>query len=152
MLRCFSSHLSPAPVSTRIVFPAARISRQFIASKIRLRSSACVFFSHIGFGTTPNIAPPSRRRVPSVKTKNSRSPSLNVRSPSPPAAKCHSLLNKDRAAVRRLRQQFGQEPRWPQPRPRLDEEAFRATNLRASLSRARLLLRDDFSVRRNAVE
>src|SRR5580700_1826380 len=72
----FASHLPPAPVSTRIHFPAARISSEFMAIRIRLRASAGETFSHIGLGITPNIAPPSRRNVPSVMSQNSRSPSF----------------------------------------------------------------------------
>src|SRR5437899_1602289 len=39
MSRCLASHLSPAPVSIKIHFPAERISREFIARRMRLRSS-----------------------------------------------------------------------------------------------------------------
>src|SRR5579872_3044251 len=102
MSRFFASHLSPAPVSTRIVLPAARIKRQFIASKMRLRSSARDFFSHIGFGITPNIAPPSRRSVPSFNTKNSKSPNLNAHLPVWLSRASRLPLNMDRAYARRL--------------------------------------------------
>src|SRR6267154_5914137 len=71
-----ASHLSPAPVSIRIHFPAARISNEFMAMRMRLRASAGETRSHMGFGMTPNIAPPSRRKVPSVINQNSRSPSF----------------------------------------------------------------------------
>src|SRR5580704_14349544 len=72
----FASHLSPAPVSIKIHFPAARINREFMAIRMRLRLSGGETRSHIGRGITPNIAPPSRRNVPSVRSQNSRSPSF----------------------------------------------------------------------------
>src|SRR5579872_3103599 len=47
-----------------------------MAMRMRLRASAGATRSHMGFGITPNIAPPSRRNVPSVINQNSRSPSF----------------------------------------------------------------------------
>ncbi len=46
--------------------PCRANQKEFIAMRMRLRSSAGDFRSHMGFGITPNIAPPSRRNVPSV--------------------------------------------------------------------------------------
>src|SRR6185503_849744 len=45
---------------------------------MRLRSSAGITFSHTGFGTMPNIAPPSSLNVPSLTAWSSKSPSLCI--------------------------------------------------------------------------
>src|SRR5882724_4735194 len=42
--------------------------------RIRLRSSGGDFFSQRGRGITPNMAPPSRRKVPSPRSRTSISP------------------------------------------------------------------------------
>src|SRR5712692_5831128 len=78
MSRPLASHLSPAPVSIRIHFPAERTRSEFIARVTRLRSSGGNLRSQSGRGMTPNMAPPSRRKVPSVSRWNSRSPSFIV--------------------------------------------------------------------------
>src|SRR5579875_1573693 len=102
MSRRLASHLSPAPVSTRIFLRAARMSRQFMPRTMRLRSSEGAFFSHMGLGTTPNMAPPSRRSVPSFKTRNSRSPSLNANPPVQYFVEFPRQQNTDRGGAPKL--------------------------------------------------
>ena len=53
-----------------------RTSSGRMPSGMRLRSSGGSRFSHSVRGTTPNIAPPSRRRNPSDRVMSSRSPSV----------------------------------------------------------------------------
>src|SRR5438128_9716766 len=50
--------------------------RQVSESGMRLRSSAGMTFSHTGFGTMPNMAPPSSLKNPSLTACSSKSPSL----------------------------------------------------------------------------
>src|ERR1700686_5286055 len=99
----FASHLSPAPVSIKIHFPAAQISKEFMAIRMRLRLSGGETRSHMGRGITPNIAPPSRRNVPSVRSQNSRSPSFICFLASLQRVKAiHELLLKGPFSVRLL--------------------------------------------------
>src|SRR5208337_2985556 len=69
-----ASHFVPLPVSTTIVFPAARTSSAFARMRMRFFSSGGDFFSQSGFGTTPNIAPPSSPKAPPSKYLTSTSP------------------------------------------------------------------------------
>src|SRR3970282_1761936 len=59
MSRNFAFSLFPAPVRPTTSPASCSIRRQRIPSAIRLRSSGAMRFSQRGFGTTPNIAPPS---------------------------------------------------------------------------------------------
>src|SRR5712692_9380467 len=93
MSRPLASHLSPAPVSIRIHFPAERTRSEFIASVTRLRSSGGNLRSQSGRGMTPNMAPPSRRKVPSVSKWNSRLPSFIVPPNFAPARAAGRLLD-----------------------------------------------------------
>src|SRR5438128_4549470 len=52
--------------------------RQVSESGMRLRSSAGMTFSHTGFGTMPNMAPPSSLKNPSLTAWSSKSPSLCI--------------------------------------------------------------------------
>src|SRR3954468_14792937 len=71
---CLSLSFGPAPVSTSTTFVPSRMRRQFISMATRLSSSAGFCFSHSTFGTTPNIAPPSSRKMPSLKMSTSKRP------------------------------------------------------------------------------
>ena len=71
--------LSPSPASIEHRAARRATSSGRIASVIRLRSSAGACFCHSGFGTTPNIAPPSRRKKPSQSEISSRLPSAKRR-------------------------------------------------------------------------
>src|SRR2546422_4246021 len=73
-----SSSLLPSPVSTRTSPASCSTRRQRSAKGIRLRSSAGMRRCHRGFGTTPNMAPPSRRWVPPSRAWQVRRPTLNV--------------------------------------------------------------------------
>src|SRR5258707_8618549 len=73
-----SSSLLPSPVSTRTNPASCSTSRHRSAKGIRLRSSAGMRRCHRGFGTTPNLAPPSRRWVPPSRAWQVRRPTLNV--------------------------------------------------------------------------
>src|SRR6266446_4885290 len=73
-----SSSLLPSPVSTRTSPSSCSTSRQRSAKGIRLRSSAGIRRCHSGFGTTPNMAPPSRRWVPPSRAWQVNRPTLNV--------------------------------------------------------------------------
>ena len=46
-----------------------------MASRMRFLSSGTACFAHSGFGTMPNIAPPSSRKKPSNSEMSSRFPS-----------------------------------------------------------------------------
>src|SRR6266540_4342350 len=92
MSRDFSSHFSPSPLPASAVKPLPRTRRQFVASPIRFRSSAGNFLSQRIFGTTPNIAPPSRRK-PEPRTMSSWSfPNLT-------AGSCHSEERSDEESL-----------------------------------------------------
>src|SRR6185369_9744469 len=64
------------PVSISSRSSPRATSRQLVPMRIRLRSSAGFSFSHSTRGTTPNMAPPSRRNSPSLTTVRVRSPSF----------------------------------------------------------------------------
>src|SRR5690606_18522084 len=74
MSTCFGLILLPMPPSTSSVFAPPCTSSGREASEIRLRSSAGARFSHSGFGTTPNIAPPSSLKRASSRGVSLRSP------------------------------------------------------------------------------
>src|SRR5882672_9068531 len=76
--RNFGSCFSPRPVSIRTFFLPVLIKRQVSESRMRFLSSAGMTFSHTGFGTMPNIAPPSSLNVPSLTACSSKSPSLYI--------------------------------------------------------------------------
>jgi hypothetical protein len=67
--------LLPAPLSISTSASGVSTSRQRMASGMRLRSSAGMRRSQSGFGTTPNMAPPSSRCVPASSAWMRRSPS-----------------------------------------------------------------------------
>src|SRR6185436_1505760 len=64
MSRNFGSSFVPDPASTRIFWPFPSRRRHVIRIWIRFRSSAGIARFQRTLGTTPNIAPPSRRRRP----------------------------------------------------------------------------------------
>ena len=55
------SNLLPMPVSTTTVCRPSRITSVFVPSKMRFCASGAARLSQSVLGTTPNIAPPSRR-------------------------------------------------------------------------------------------
>ena len=57
-------NLSPLPVSTSTRCPAVSTSRHCVVYSTRFRSSHDTSFDQIVFGTTPCMAPPSRRKFP----------------------------------------------------------------------------------------
>src|SRR5688572_11925791 len=67
--------LPPMPESISTVWAGVRTSSGRNPSGIRFRSSGVVLFCHIVLGTTPNMAPPSSRKVPSERVIRSKSPS-----------------------------------------------------------------------------
>src|SRR5512140_3707 len=67
-------HRSPIPVSMRTRRSPRITRRQRKASSIRLRSSGGLTFAHSGRGTTPNIVPPSRAKLPSRTSCTSNVP------------------------------------------------------------------------------
>src|SRR6058998_3647201 len=73
MSRNFSFSLSPTPASM-IIVRAPRTMSGRMASVIRLRSSAGACRLQSTFGTTPNMAPPSRRKNPSQTEMSSKLP------------------------------------------------------------------------------
>src|SRR5271169_1855549 len=129
MSRRFASSLSPAPVSTSIVIPPVRTSTQFMQSWIRFLSSGAMRFSHSGFGTTPNIAPPSRRNPPSLTIVNSKSPSLTSTLRSQLSREFHSPRNTDQS-----RDSQSSPPTTPAP-PRQYPPASRARSIAAPATR-----------------
>src|SRR3954466_402158 len=74
MATLFSSILSPMPASISMTPASLRTSSGRIPSVMRFLSSAGDRFSQSGFGTTPNMAPPSRRKKPSKSGVSSNSP------------------------------------------------------------------------------
>src|SRR5579883_535583 len=74
MSRFLASHFVPLPVSITMVLRCACTSSEFARIWMRLRSSGGDFFSQNTLGTTPNIAPPSRRKPPPSRYRISMSP------------------------------------------------------------------------------
>ena len=68
IVRCLSVHLSPMPVSIRMRSPCPSMNRQFMFMRMRFCSSGGQAFDQRLRGTTPNIAPPSRRNSQSETT------------------------------------------------------------------------------------
>src|SRR5579885_3130048 len=94
----------------RIVLPLARTRSEFAFSRMRFRSSGGDFFSQSGFGTTPNIAPPSSRNSPPLRNCTSSSP-RNMRASAGNAALLQHLLGGVEVVLLALRnglRQFGQ--------------------------------------------
>src|SRR4051812_31701334 len=71
---CLSLSFGPAPVSTSTTFFPSRMRREFMSMATRFSSSAGFCFSQSTFGTTPNIAPPSSRKMPSLKISTWKRP------------------------------------------------------------------------------
>src|SRR6476659_10131528 len=67
-------NLSPLPVSTSTRLPPVSISRQRVAYSQRLSASHETSFDHSVFGTTPCMAPPSRRKFPPLSMVSFASP------------------------------------------------------------------------------
>src|SRR6185369_17093877 len=67
-------NLSPFPVSTSTRLPAASITRQRVVYSQRLSASHDTSFDHSVFGTTPCMAPPSRRKFPPLSMVSFASP------------------------------------------------------------------------------
>ena len=98
----FASILSPQPASMSSVLSPRTISGR-MPSGIRLRSSGGSRFSHSVRGTTPNMAPPSRRMKPSRERQQlevaQRVPADGLE----PRHLRRRLLQLDQHAVRRRR-------------------------------------------------
>src|SRR6516162_6959866 len=71
-------NLSPLPVSTSTRCPPVSTSRQRVLYSQRLSGSHDTSFDHSVFGTTPCIAPPSRRKFPPLRLVMRRSPSAST--------------------------------------------------------------------------
>lgn len=61
MSMCLADHFSPMPVSINIRSAPVSMNTQFMFILMRFCSSGGQTFDHSVRGTTPNIAPPSRR-------------------------------------------------------------------------------------------
>src|ERR1700690_23029 len=79
----FGGNLSPLPVSTSTRRPATSTSRQRVVYSQRLRACHETSFDHSVFGTTPCMAPPSRRKLPPLSIVRRASPSVSI------ARSCH---------------------------------------------------------------
>src|ERR1039458_5811972 len=79
MFDSFGPILSPMPESISTSADGVLTSSGRRPSRIRLRSSAGARFSHSGLGTTPNMAPPSSLKNPSLSEMSSKSPSTMAR-------------------------------------------------------------------------
>src|SRR6185369_15480139 len=71
-------NLSPFPVSTSTRLPAASITRQRVVYSQRLSASHDTSFDHSVFGTTPCMAPPSRRKFPPLSMVSFASPIVST--------------------------------------------------------------------------
>src|SRR5437773_4939467 len=71
-----AGNLSPLPVSIRVRWPRPSTSRQRVVYSTRLRSSHDTSFDHSVFGTTPCMAPPSRRKLPPFSAVRLSAPSF----------------------------------------------------------------------------
>ena len=72
-------NLSPLPVSTSTRLPAASTTRQRVVYSQRLSASHDTSFDHSVFGTTPCMAPPSRRKFPPLSMVSFASPIASTR-------------------------------------------------------------------------
>src|ERR1041385_5557 len=70
----FGSSLLPNPVSISTRPSGCSIRRQRIARGIRFRGSGAMRFSQSGLGTTPNMAPPTRRWMPASRAWQRKAP------------------------------------------------------------------------------
>src|SRR5580765_5375463 len=75
---CLGENLSPLPVSTSTRLPAASTTRQRVVYSQRLWASHETSFDHSVFGTTPCMAPPSRRKLPPLSIVRRASPSESM--------------------------------------------------------------------------
>src|SRR5688572_129216 len=124
----FASIFPPTPASISMLL-VPRTSSGRSPSEMRFRSSAGARRSHSGFGTTPNMAPPSRRNQPSESVISSRSPNFT---PVPRAvSSLASLLQLDQDAMRRPRvDERDQRPVRARPRRLVDEPHAAGLELR----------------------
>src|SRR4051812_2058121 len=74
MRRSLSASLSPLPVSISTRWPRPSTSRQLVAYSQRLSSSQEASLDQMVLGTTPCMAPPSRRKLPPFTSVRVRSP------------------------------------------------------------------------------
>src|SRR5262245_46582811 len=72
-------NLSPLPVSISTRLPATSTSRQRVAYSQRLSASHDTSFDHKVLGTTPCMAPPSRRKFPPFSMVSFASPMVSTR-------------------------------------------------------------------------
>ena len=63
-----SVSLVPIPVSIRMVLLRCFIKIQLSAMLMQFWASGMILFDHMVLGTTPNIAPPSILKLPSLTT------------------------------------------------------------------------------------
>ena len=107
-----------------IIVRSPRTTSGLIASRIRFRSSGAAFADHKGFGTTPNIEPPSSRKNPSCSEISSRSPKRVPGDAGRIGEHRRRLLELDEHAVRagrvneRDERAFGSRPRLFVDEPR----------------------------------
>src|SRR6476659_5627661 len=71
-------NLSPLPVSTSTRLPPVSISRQRVVYSQRLSASHDTSLDHSVFGTTPCMAPPSRRKFPPLSIVSLASPIVST--------------------------------------------------------------------------
>src|SRR6185503_16418483 len=112
-------NLSPLPVSTSRRLPAASISKQRVAYSQRLSASHDTSFDHSVLGTTPCMAPPSRRKLPPLSMVSFASPIVSTpgsyqalrASRSVPAARAQPLSAQAQPLSARARPQSAAEAR-----------------------------------------
>src|SRR5689334_11120745 len=73
-----AGNLSPLPVSTSRRRPPTSISKQRVVYSQRFWSSHDTSFDHSVFGTTPCMAPPSRRKLPPFTIVSFASPRIII--------------------------------------------------------------------------
>src|SRR5215471_4265202 len=71
-------NLSPFPVSTKSRRPPTSMSRQRVVYSQRLSASHETSFDHSVLGTTPCMAPPSRRKFPPFSMVSRASPMVST--------------------------------------------------------------------------
>src|SRR5579872_5569311 len=71
-------NLSPLPVSTSTRWPPLSTSRQRVVYSQRLAASHDTSLDHSVFGTTPCMAPPSRRKLPPFNIVSLASPNVST--------------------------------------------------------------------------